>query len=98
MVRGKAGAIDESQVLARIELHEGHDVRAAARARDEAARRERDARREGSEVHVEVSTVTLRGSIDEERGLSTMEHVATGLAASKIEAICAAVLRARRGA
>ncbi len=97
-VRGKAGAVDESQVLARVELHDGNAVSAVVTARDEVARKEREARREDGGTSLEVSSVTLRGAIDEERAAASLEHVATGLPTTRAEAVCAAVLRAQRGA
>ncbi len=78
-MRGKAGAVDESQVLARVELHDGNAVSAVVTARDEVARKEREARREDGGTSLEVSSVTLRGAIDEERAAASLEHVATGL-------------------
>jgi hypothetical protein len=95
-VRGLAGAIDESVVLVAIELLEGDDVTTVVAARDVEATRARETRREGRATAPEVATVTLRGRIDLESKESSLEHVATGLAAEKTESICAAMLRAQR--
>ncbi|MFO0606130.1 MAG: AAA family ATPase [Polyangiales bacterium] len=97
-LRGKAGAVDESVVLVAVRVLDSDDVAAAVGAHDKRTRSAREARRAGEagESH-EVATVTLRGSIDQEQGKATLEHVATGLPADRADAIAAAVLRAAKG-
>ena len=65
---GKAGAVDESALVA-VRVLDGDDEAVAVGAHDQRTRSAREARRAGEagESH-EVATVTLRGSIDQGRG------------------------------